>query len=389
MMKRHNVSSKVLVLTLLLAAIIPGCLESFSSNSAPSASFSLQESGTLKAGMLLNFDASASSDPDNDDLTFSWNFGDTNIATGETTSHTYSSEGDYTVKLSVSDGDFATEKTMSLNILSEDAATPIAEILTEKDDDCDDDPPSSSGTYILIWICDDTMDEGTRDWDPETTVTLDASESRAGGTEAWLVSWKWDLNIYIDSDGDGDKTNDDDADGETYSWTTPPGEWKVRLTVTDDQGMTSTEETWVYVNARAIWSDLEIGRNNSADNPRQEFTAPLTYDFENSQKLNQFKTRIVYPKEDPGMGCGQACNQNNRMDLYFYNETDEEVRNSSANSDEQQTDSDCSSDNYCLTMTSSTGDFRNHLDGTWLVQVFNKQQHNAEIIEVQIILKYK
>lgn len=388
MMKRHNVSSKVLVLTLLLAAIIPGCLESFSSNSAPSAYFSLQESGTLKAGMLLHFDATASSDPDSDDLTYSWNFGDTNTATGETTSHTYSSEGDYIVKLSVSDGDFATEKTMTLNILSEDAAVPIAEIITAKDDDCDDEPASSSGTYILIWICDDTMDEGTRDWDPETTVTLDASESEAGGTESWLVSWKWDLNIYIDSDGDGDKTNDDDADGETYSWTTPPGEWKVRLTVTDDQGMVSTEETWVYVNARAIWSDLEIGRNNSADNPRQEFTAPLTYDFENSQKLNQFKTRIVYPKKDPGAGF-PAPEQDNRMDLYFYNETDEEVRNSSANSDEQQTDSDCSSDNYCLTMTSSTGDFRNHLDGSWLVQVFNTKPHNAEIIEVQIILKYK
>ena len=387
-MKRHNVSSMLLILTLLAAAIFPGCLESFSSNSAPSASFSLQESGTLKAGMLLHFDATASSDPDSDDLTYSWNFGDTNTATGDTTSHTYSGEGDYIVKLSVSDGEFETEDTMTLTILSEDAAVPIAEIITTKDDDCDDGPASSSGTYILVWICDDAMDEGERDWDPSTTLILDASESEAGGSESWLVSWKWDLNIYIDTDGDGDKTNDDDADGETYSWATPPGEWKVRLTVTDDQGMVSTEETWVYVNARAIWSDLEIGRNNTADNPRQEFTAPLTYDFENSHKLNQFKTRLVYPKEDPGSGL-PGTEQDNRMDLYFYNETDEEVRNSSSNSDEQQTDSDCSEDNYCLTMTSSTGDFRTHFDGTWMVEVFNTKQQNAEIIEVQIILKYK
>jgi len=386
-MKRHNVSSMVLILTLLAAAIFPGCLESFSSNSAPSASFSLEESGTLKAGMELNFDATASSDPDSDDLTYSWNFGDTNTATGDTTSHTYSSEGDYIVKLSVSDGEFETEDTMTLKILSEDAAIPTAEIITAKDDDCDDEPASSSGTYILVWICDDTMDEGTRDWDPSTTLILDASESEAGSAESWLVSWKWDLNIYIDSDGDGDKTNDDDVDGETYSWTTPPGEWKVRLTVTDDQGMISTEDTWVYVNARAIWSDLEIGRNNSADNPRQEFTAPLTYDFENSHKLNQFKTRLVYPKEDPGSGI-PGTEQDNHMDLYFYNETDEDVRNSSANSDEP-TDSNCGADYYCLTLTSSTGDFRTHLDGSWMVQVFNTEQHNAEIIEVQMILKYK
>jgi hypothetical protein len=77
------------------------------------------------------------------------------------------------------------------------------------------------------------------------------------------------------------------------------------------------------------------------------------------------------------------------MDLYFYNETDEEVRNSNTYSDEQQTDSDCADDNYCLTMTSSTGDFRSHLDGRWMVQVFNTKQQDAEIIEVQIILKYK
>ncbi|MCS5526894.1 MAG: hypothetical protein NZ774_03435, partial [Candidatus Poseidoniales archaeon] len=163
----------------------------------------------------------------------------------------------------------------------------------------------------------------------------------------------------------------------------------VRLTVTDDQGMVSTEETWVYVNARAIWSDLEIGRNNSADNPRQEFTAPLTYDFENSHKLNQFKTRLVYPQKDPGLGCGEACEQENHMDIYFYNETDEEVRNSAANS-QAPTDSNCDTDeHYCLTTIASTGDFRNFLDGSWLVQIVNTEQHDAEIIEVQIILKYK
>ncbi|MBT4058890.1 MAG: PKD domain-containing protein [Euryarchaeota archaeon] len=388
-MKRYSVASFALIFVLVGATILPGCLESFGSNSAPNATFSVT-TGTLKVGMQIEFDASASSDADGDTLTYSWNFGDTNTATEDKPSHSYSSQGDYVVTLSVSDGEFETQETQTLKIFPEDASEPIPEIATSKDDDCDDEAASASGTYILIWICDDAMDEGERDWDPSTTVTLDASESEAGSVESWLVSWKWDLNINIDSDGDGDKANDEDADGETYSWDTPPGEWKVKLTVTDDQGMTATEETWVYVNARAKWSDIEIGRNNTADNPREDFTVPFIYDFENSHKLNQFKARIVYPKKDPGMGCGQACEQNNRMDIYLFNDTDEEVRNSSANSDEQQTDSNCNSDdNYCLTTTSSTGDFRNFLDGTWTVQVFNTKQHNAEILEIQIILKYK
>ncbi|MDP6741623.1 MAG: PKD domain-containing protein [Candidatus Thalassarchaeaceae archaeon] len=384
-MKRAIVRPSVLVMLLIMVVLSPGCLEVFNTNSAPTATFSVQESGTLKAGMLLHFDATGSTDAEGDSLTYSWNFGDTNTETGLTTSHTYNSAGDYTVVLSVSDGEFETKKEQELKIFAEDAAEPTASITTWKDDDCDDEPPSASGTYILVWICDDAMDESERDWDPSTTVSLDATGSGAGSAESWIVSWKWDLNINIDEDGDGDKTNDVDASGETHEWEVPPGEWKIQLTVTDDQGMTSSEDTWVYVNARAKWSDIEIARNNSAENPREDFTAPLTYDFENSHKLNQFKARLVYPKKDPGIG----IDLDNRMDLYFFNQTDEEVRNSSANSDEQQTDSDCSEDNYCLTMTSSTGDFRTYLDGQWTVQVFNTKQHNAEILELQIILKYK
>ena len=386
-MKRLITRPSALVMLLVFVLISPGCLETFNSNSAPTATFSIQESGTLKVGMLLHFDATGSSDAEGDSLTYSWNFGDTNTASGLTTSHTYNTDGDFTVVLSVSDGEFETKKEQTLKIFSEDAAEPTAAIATSKADDCDDNPPPASGTYILVWICDDAMDESERDWDPSTTVSLDATESESGSAESWIVSWKWDLNINVDEDGDGDKTNDVDATGETYQWDVSPGEWKIQLTVTDDQGLSSSEDTWVYVNARAKWSDIEIGRNNSADNPREEFTAPLIYDLDNSLKLNQFKARLVYPKEDPGAGLGIPLD--NRMDLYFYNQTDEEVRNSSANSDEQQTDSDCSDDNYCVTMTSGTGDFRTYLDGQWMVQVFNTEQHNAEILELQIVLKYK
>ena len=60
------------------------------------------------------------------------------------------------------------------------------------------------------------MDESERDWDPSTTVSLDATGSEAGSAESWIVSWKWDLNINIDDDGDGDKTNDVDATGDDW-----------------------------------------------------------------------------------------------------------------------------------------------------------------------------
>jgi RHS repeat-associated protein len=54
-------------------------------------------------GVALPFDGSASSDPDGDALTFSWDFGDGNTATGPTPEHTYAENGLFTVFLTVTD----------------------------------------------------------------------------------------------------------------------------------------------------------------------------------------------------------------------------------------------------------------------------------------------
>jgi PKD repeat protein len=58
------------------------------------------EAGTT----LIQFDGSGSSDPDGDTITFAWNFGDGNSATGMMPTHTYASAGDFEVSLVVNDG---------------------------------------------------------------------------------------------------------------------------------------------------------------------------------------------------------------------------------------------------------------------------------------------
>ncbi|MCM8793863.1 MAG: PKD domain-containing protein, partial [Candidatus Omnitrophica bacterium] len=52
----------------------------------------------------VTFDGSKSSDPDGDSLTYKWDFGDGEKATGEKVTHIYKKGGSYTVKLSVDDG---------------------------------------------------------------------------------------------------------------------------------------------------------------------------------------------------------------------------------------------------------------------------------------------
>ncbi len=68
-------------------------------NQAPTARFS-----ATTARLTASLDASSSTDPDGDALSYTWNFGDGAMAGGKTATHTYAAPGTYTVKLTVSDG---------------------------------------------------------------------------------------------------------------------------------------------------------------------------------------------------------------------------------------------------------------------------------------------
>jgi len=55
-------------------------------------------------GQPVTFDGSASSDPNDDPLTYSWDFGDGAMGDGATPAHTFAAAGNYTVSLTVNDG---------------------------------------------------------------------------------------------------------------------------------------------------------------------------------------------------------------------------------------------------------------------------------------------
>lgn len=74
------------------------------SNQLPVASYSAS-AVTGVVPFTINFDASTSSDPDDDSLTYEWDFGSGNFAAGTaTTSHTFEDRGTYYVGVRVSDG---------------------------------------------------------------------------------------------------------------------------------------------------------------------------------------------------------------------------------------------------------------------------------------------
>ena len=83
------------------------------SNIAPNAVFT-----STANQLVVNFDASASNDPDSgpQPLTYSWDFGDGSTGTGVSPSHAYAAEGTYAVVLTVSDGSSTGTATESLTV---------------------------------------------------------------------------------------------------------------------------------------------------------------------------------------------------------------------------------------------------------------------------------
>ena len=78
-------------------------------NDLPTASFTISPN-PAPTSVAVGFNGSASNDPDGSIVSYEWNFGDGNIGSGATTSHTYVSSGTYTVTLTVTDSGKQTAK---------------------------------------------------------------------------------------------------------------------------------------------------------------------------------------------------------------------------------------------------------------------------------------
>ncbi|WP_328287503.1 PKD domain-containing protein [Methanolobus vulcani] len=174
-------------------------------NRAPVAAMDMPSSAYI--GETVNFNASGSTDPDGDILSFSWDFGDGSSTTGENVTYAYDDEGTYEVNLTVSDGELMDTITGFIEI----TVMPV------------NNPPDADagGPY-------DPVNEGS-------TISFNGNDSV--DSDGSIVSYQWDF-------GDGNTSEEMNpeyvyADNGTYT---------VTLTVTDDKGDTGTNTTDVTVN---------------------------------------------------------------------------------------------------------------------------------------------
>lgn len=172
---------------------------STSGNSAPVASFSADPaSGTPPHTVSLN--ASASSDRDNDALTYSWDLGDGTTATGKTASHTYEQVGTYSVVLTVSDGTASSTSTKSIVVSSDVQQDPLTIVGATAGAEESGNPAINAfdGDLATRWANDGTLENAWIEFDLATNATVGGMHLvtqkntrsypisiSAGGTELW------------------------------------------------------------------------------------------------------------------------------------------------------------------------------------------------------------
>ena len=383
-----------------LLPMFAGCTDLLGSNGPPSATMSITPSGTVKAGEEVAFSAAGSSDPDGDTLTFEWDFGDGNTGTGLTTKHTYAQPGDYTAELAVGDGTHEVTTSKSITVVDSSAREPEAKITSSKDDDCDGEESTASGDIVIVWVCDEDNDVNDRQVEVSTTVNLDASESWAGCdpddsncyAEEYLVEWRWDLDTYSDSDGDGITDNDVDANGETFSWEErTTGAWEVKLTVVDNNGFEDSTTAMVYVNYRGVWKEFVIDRATPNNPIIMTWDYPVTYDQESKDRIRYMRAKLSYPKEDDDQPLGGVggTTTNNRLDLYIFNSTEDEVANTTGIENDNRDAGDCGGEEYCVWMVIGGSTVRGKLPGDWTLDLENAETHNTEVNQLVIELQYR
>ena len=388
----------LLMVILFVSASFAGCFSSEeTSTSQVEAIFDFEPDKNIRVGMDIDFDAGASL-PTGASLTYKWDFDSDGSydETGRTTTWSYPDPGTYEVTLTVSDGTSSSSQSRDIKVIDADAAEPIADAGSySQASDCEGDQ-TSSGNFYLVYICEMDKSTSSKSILATTTVTLDGSESEPGSDDEYISEWEWDLDLQRDEDGDGDPKNDADLTGESVDWReVAPGEYKIALTVTNGVGLSSVDETVVYVNYAGTWKDFSIGGNTSNNPIDIDFTFQATQDIDSSNTIRRAAGELVYLKEDPDctdIVPGEGSNCRAKLDMYGFNSTDEEAGNTSAIGVDQRKSGDCDSDTDCVWLQ-FTGSYHfsesQWKDGEWTLTIRNEMVNDLEIESFTIRLIYK
>jgi len=217
---------------------------------------------TGDAPLLVQYDASSTIDPDNDTLTYGWNFGDGTTGSAVSGFHTYTTPGTYEIQLVVTDSKGNTSAiSRSILVTAPDNATPVASFTAA--------PTSGAAPLVVAFNA--------------------AASADSDGT---IDAYQWSF-------GDGGTAVGVNA---THEYATE-GAYVVTLTVEDDEGATATESLIILVSAPG--NQLPVA-DFTAD-PEGSFIVPATISFDASASSDPDGTIVAYQWDfgDGNTGAGK------------------------------------------------------------------------------------
>lgn len=177
-----------------------------STNNNPSAKFSVS-STTALVGEMITFDASESTDPDGDSLTYSWDFGDGENSTIEKPDHSYEEANTYEVTLTVTDeksGSDSETITILIQTPNYPPTKPTINGPTSGDKNAEytyqiksNDSDNDAIQYIINW------DDGTEE---NTTYVKQGVPIEMKHT--WETPGKYDLKLYATDNKTNSETSE-------------------------------------------------------------------------------------------------------------------------------------------------------------------------------------
>ncbi len=119
----------------------------------------------------------------------------------------------------------------------------------------------------------------------------------------------------------------------------------------------------------------------------------MVYDRDSGNTISKAVGHLTYPQQDDDWVPGTGNQNNNRLELYVYDEDDDEVLNSSSIGDDHRTDGDyCNDDeDYCMELPISSYQMgeSTHGDGDWTIVIHNDRWNDIKVERFRIILYYK
>ncbi|MCA1800375.1 MAG: PKD domain-containing protein [Actinobacteria bacterium] len=173
--------------------------------------------------LTCDFDGSGSSDSDGSVASYSWDLGDDNTGSGETVSHTYDADGTYSVTLTVTDDDGATDST-----------TESVSVSDSSSDDGGDDGDDVGNNDPAV----DNFSVSTRSTGPWLRASTTWSVSDVDGDLDTVAVEMLDGSNVVDSASSS--VSGSSASGETDLRTRGSAD-SVRITVTDSNGNTTSQ----------------------------------------------------------------------------------------------------------------------------------------------------